>query len=128
LPRRTRRSRRRSTRRSSICASYFYYNSSALFAAPPLRYSPFPSCVVQVAAAYKAQSEKIDEEIEYLRQVRCTTEAQVNLKRAEMRKLVQEENKQIAEQQKATKTYLDKVVYPGKIEDHYFNQFNTNSR
>jgi len=60
--------------------------------------------------------------------VRCTTEAQVNLKRAEMRKLVQEENKQIAEQQKATKTYLDKVVYPGKIEDHYFNQFNTNSR
>lgn len=80
------------------------------------------------AAAIKAQSAAIDAELEYLRQVRCQTEAQVNLKRAEMRKIVQEENKQLAEQQKASKQYLDTVVYPGKIEAHYFNHFNTTSR
>jgi hypothetical protein len=80
------------------------------------------------AAAIKAQSAAIDAELEYLRQMRCQTESQLSLKRAEMRKMVQEENQQLAEQQKATKQYLDKVVYPGKIEDHYFNQFNTTSR
>mmetsp|Transcript_10181 Transcript_10181/g.13917 ORF Transcript_10181/g.13917 Transcript_10181/m.13917 type:complete len:378 (-) Transcript_10181:519-1652(-) len=80
------------------------------------------------AAALKSQQAAVDAELEYLRQVRCQTEAQVNLKRSEMRKMVQEENRQLAEQQKATKQYLDKVVYPGKIEEHYFNQFNTTSR
>lgn len=83
---------------------------------------------MEVEARKKAFSKSQDEELEYLRLVRCATEAQVNIKRAEMRKLVMEENKLLAEQQMATKTFLDKVIYPNKVEEHYFNQFNTTSR
>ncbi|EOD14990.1 hypothetical protein EMIHUDRAFT_370859 [Emiliania huxleyi CCMP1516] len=63
-----------------------------------------------------------------MRQVRCSTEAQLEAKRAEMRRVFAEENRQLAETQKSNQSFLDSVVYPNQVSEHFFSFFNTTSR
>jgi len=82
----------------------------------------------EAEAEERAWSSQVAEEIEHMRQVRCSTEAQLEAKRAEMRRVFAEENRQLAETQKSNQSFLDSVVYPNQVSEHFFSFFNTTSR
>lgn len=77
------------------------------------------------AAADKAAS---DATVEDIRLARCAGETRVAAMRAEMRKSVMLENRELAQSQAATKAFVETKVYPNEISPEFFDQFNTTAR
>lgn len=83
----------------------------------------------QVAAEQaKAEAAAEDAQAEQLRRMGDYQELMVARKRAELRKQMTLENQQLAQEQLASKTYLDTKVFTNAIHPSFFNQFNTSSR
>ena len=56
---------------------------------------------------------------------RCSQVAQT---RAEVRASLKDENLRLAQEQRATRAYMETKVFPNAITDDFFSQFNTTSR
>jgi len=79
-------------------------------------------------ASQQAEEAAADNVMEQTRRLGCYTDAQVAYARAQMRKQIAEDNKELADHQSKSQTFLKSEVYVNAVDAGFFEQFGNTSR